>query len=148
MKLQEKITSDIKQAMRDKKTLELSTLRMIKSEIEYELNKTGASEIEDDGVLTILKRAVKKRQEAKEQYEKGGRTDLADSERLEMEFISTYLPAAVSEDEIRAKVDHMIAQTSDKNFGVLMGKVMASFKGSGKSIDGTLVNKILKETLG
>ena len=87
--LQEKIGEDIKDAMRKKEEVRLGTLRMLKSELQYEMTKTGASTLEDDLVMTLIRRAIKKRQEAKDQFEKGGRPEMAEKEAAEMSVLET-----------------------------------------------------------
>jgi len=147
--LQEKIGEDIKDAMRKKEELRLGTLRMLKSEIQYEMTKTGASTMPDDGVMTLIRRAIKKRQESKEQFEKGGRPELAEKEAAEMLVLEAYLPASISEDVVRKKAEEIIAEVKPagpQDFGKVMGKVMAAFKG--QNVDGTLVNRTVKSLLG
>lgn len=147
--LQEKIGEDIKDAMRKKEEVRLGTLRMLKSELQYEMTKTGASTLEDDLVMTLIRRAIKKRQEAKDQFEKGGRPEMAEKEAAEMSVLETYLPAGISEEVVRAKAQEIIAEVKPagpQDFGKVMGKVMAAFKG--QNIDGNTVNRIVRSLLG
>lgn len=98
----------------------------------------------DDDVVDVLRRGIKKRRESIEMYDKGGRTDLADTERREAIALSTYLPAAVSDDEIRAAVVAAI-NGGATNVGAVMGKVMGQFKGRA---EGSTINAIVREELG
>ena len=98
----------------------------------------------DDDVVDVLRRGIKKRRESIEMYDKGGRTDLADTERREASALSTYLPAAVSDDEIRAAVVAAI-NGGATNVGAVMGKVMGPFKGRA---EGSTINAIVREELG
>ncbi|MBL8019747.1 MAG: GatB/YqeY domain-containing protein [Leptospirales bacterium] len=147
--LQEKIGEDIKDAMRKKEEVRLGTLRMLKSDLQYEMTKTGAQALEDEIVMKIMRTAIKKRNDAKEQFEKGDRPELAAKEAAEIAVLETYLPANVSEDVIRKKAQEIIAEVKPQgpqDLGKVMGKVMAAFKG--QSVDGTTVNKIVKSLLG
>lgn len=144
--LQETITEHLKDAMKKKEELRLGTLRMLKSELQYELTKTGAQTLEDDAVLTLIRRAVKKRQEAREQFEKGGRPEMAEKEAAEIKVLEAYLPASVSEDVLKKKIEEVVAEVKPagpQDFGKVMGKVMAAFKG--QNVDGNTVNKLVRE---
>src|ERR1700759_3592163 len=85
-------------------------------------------DLTDDDVNEVLRRGIKKRRESIEMYDKGGRADLAATERLEVEMLGKYLPAAVSDDELRAAVVAAI-EGGASNVGAIMGKVMGQFKG-------------------
>lgn len=144
--LQETITEHLKDAMKKKEELRLGTLRMLKSELQYELTKTGAQTLDDDAVLTLIRRGIKKRQEAREQFEKGGRPEMAEKEAAEIKILEVYLPASVSEDVLRKKIEEVIAEVKPagpQEFGKVMGKVMAAFKG--QNVDGNTVNRLVRE---
>jgi len=100
-------------------------------------------ELTDDDVTDVLRRGIKKRRESIEMYEKGGRTDLAATERQEVEALGKYLPAGVSDDEIRAAVVAAI-EAGATNVGAVMGKVMGQFKGRA---DGSTINAIVRREL-
>ena len=100
-------------------------------------------DLTDDDVTDVLRKGIKKRRESVEMYDKGGRADLANKERNEVEALSTYLPAAVSDDEIRGAVRSAIAAGA-ANVGAVMGKVMAQFKGRA---EGGVINTIVREEL-
>jgi uncharacterized protein YqeY len=97
----------------------------------------------DDDVIDVLRKGIKKRRESIEMYDKGGRTDLAQQERGEVEALGTYLPAAVGDDEIRAAVVAAI-DGGATNVGAVMGKVMGQFKGRA---EGGTINAIVREEL-
>lgn len=97
----------------------------------------------DDDVTDVLRKGIKKRRESIEMYDKGGRPDLASKERNEVEVLGKYLPAAVSDDEIRAVVRSTIAEGAS-NVGAVMGKVMAQLKGRA---EGGVINAIVREEL-
>ncbi len=100
-------------------------------------------DLTDDDVREVLRKAVKRRREAAELYEQGNRTDLAQNERAEIAGLEKYLPAAVSEDELRAAVQSAIAGGAS-NLGAVMGRVMPRFKGQA---DGATINAIAREEL-
>src|SRR3954467_7318619 len=85
-------------------------------------------DLTDDDVVEVLRRGIKRRRESIEMFDKGARTDLAASERAEVEILNAYLPAGASPDEIRAAVVAAIGAGAN-NVGAVMGKVMGQFKG-------------------
>jgi len=97
----------------------------------------------DEDVIDVLRKGIKRRRESVEMYEKGGRNDLADKERGEVTALEQYLPAQVSEDEIRAAVRAAIAGGAT-SMGPLMGRVNPQFKGR---TDGSVISRIAKEEL-
>lgn len=98
----------------------------------------------DDDVVEVLRKAIKRRRESVEMYEQAGRGELAANERREAEALEVWLPAAPSDDEVRAAVREAIAGGA-KAIGAVMGKVMPRFKGR---LDGSVINRIAKEELG
>jgi len=100
-------------------------------------------DLTDDDVIEVLRKGIKKRRESIEMYDKGGRLDLAATERSEVESLGKYLPAAVSDDEIRAAVVAAI-DGGAANIGAVMGKVMGQFKGRA---EGGTINAIVREEL-
>jgi uncharacterized protein YqeY len=97
----------------------------------------------DPDVIDVIRRAIKRRREAAEMYSSAGRTDLADRERSEGEILQGYLPAEVSDDEVRGAVRDAISGGA-ANIGAVMGKVMPRFKGRA---DGSRINAIVREEL-
>src|SRR3990170_1899036 len=126
MNLKEKISSDLKNALREKKTVDLSVLRMLQSAITSK---------------------IKKRKEAIEEYTKGQRQDLVDKEKSEFEVLMRYMPKQMEEMEIREEVKKAIQEVGAKTQGEL-GKVMKILmpRMKGKA-DGALVNKVVREEL-
>ncbi len=98
----------------------------------------------DDDVVEVLRKAIKRRRESVEMYEKAGRDELAAAERREAMALEAYLPAAPSDDEVRAAVRAAIAAGA-KQIGAVMGKVMPAFKGR---LDGSVLSRIAREELG
>ena len=100
--------------------------------------------VTDDDVVDVLRRGIKKRRESIEMYDKGNRADLARVERAEVDALAAYLPAAMSDEEIRNAVVSAI-DAGATNIGAVMGKVMGQFKGRA---DGAAINAIVREELG
>src|SRR6266850_5518609 len=121
------------------RTLLLSTILSDIQNREIELKHSPT----DEEAAEVMRRGVKRRKEAIEQYEKGQREDLAARERAEVKMLEEFLPTAVSPDEIRAAVRDAIAGGA-KELGPLMAKIMPQFKGRA---DGKLVNQIVREEL-
>ncbi len=146
MSLKEKIAEDLKEAMRGKDILRVNTLRMIIAAIKnYEVEKM--KQASDDDVMVVLTKEAKRRKEAIEEYEKYGRSDLAEKEKRELEIIESYLPKQLTEEEIREivmKTIEEVGATSIRDLGKVMGAVMLKLKGKA---DGKLVNNIVREML-
>ena len=100
-------------------------------------------DLNDDDVIDVVRKAIKKRREAVEMYEKGGRNELAAKERAEITMLERYLPAQVSPDEIRTAVRAAIAAGAN-NLGAVMGKVVPQFKGRA---EGSVINAVAREEL-
>ena len=100
-------------------------------------------DLTDEDVTEVLRRGIKRRRESIEMFDKGGRVDLATIERTEVEALGVYLPAGVSDDEIRAAVVAAI-DGGATNVGAVMGKVMAQFKGKA---EGGTINAIVRAEL-
>lgn len=146
MRLVDRLTDDMKQAMKDKDKLKLSVIRMVKSSIKNEEINQG-KELSDDEVLTVLTRELKQRRDSLQEFEKAGRDDLAASARDEINILMEYMPEQLNEEEIRALVNEIIQQTgasSKKDMGKVMGALMPKVKGRA---DGTLVSKVVQESL-
>lgn len=147
MTLKDKIIADMIAAMKAKDAERTSTLRMIKAAITNR-EKDGGAEITDEDVLKLLRSQVKQRRDSVEQYEKGGRQDLADKEKAEIVIIEAYLPQAASQAEIDQAVDAAIAETgasSMKEMGAVMKATMAKL--AGKNADGKMVSEAVKAKL-
>ncbi|OIP58127.1 MAG: hypothetical protein AUK12_00215 [Candidatus Levybacteria bacterium CG2_30_37_29] len=147
--LKDKIQEDLKQAMLAKEVEKLSTIRMLKSALQYfEIQKGGAGyEATDEDVMDVIGREIKKRRESIEMYEKGGRQELADKEKLELEILQTYLPEQMTEEEVQVLVNEAITQTGAKtmqDMGKVMGALMPKTKGKA---DGQLVSSVVREKL-
>jgi uncharacterized protein len=147
MSLKEKIVSDLTVAMKAQDAARLSTLRMVKAGIMNREIEKGR-ELNDEEMAGLLRSMIKQRRDSVEQYEKGGRQDLADKEKAEIGVIEAYLPQAASKEEIEQAVAAAIAGTSATSLKD-MGKVMKAAQAalSGKNADGKTISEIVKAKL-
>lgn len=136
MSMRERIDTALKQAMRDKDTARLATLRLVNAAIKDQeiaaRGKDGEVSVGDDDVLAILGKMTKQRQESVRAYEEGGRIDLAERERGEVAIIEEFLPRQLSEDEVDAAVEAAISETdaeSIRDMGKVMGVLKARYTG-------------------
>ncbi|MGX7351038.1 glutamyl-tRNA(Gln) amidotransferase subunit E [Enterococcus canis] len=146
MSLLTTLNEDMKTAMKAKDKESLTVIRMLKSAIQNEQIKEGR-ELNDEEELTVLSREMKQRRDSLAEFEKADRTDLVEKVQKEIVIVEKYLPAQLSEAEIREIVQNAIDQTgatSPKEFGKVMGAVMPKVKGKA---DGNQVNAIVKELL-
>ena len=147
MSLSNRLTEDLKLAMKSRDQLRMDVIRMIKAAVlnkEVEL-KRDLDDAEMSRVMTIL---VKQRRESVEHFEKAQRTELADKERKEIEIIESYLPKSLSPQELEAIVASAVAETGSrtlKDMGTVMKTVMARL--AGQSIDGKQVSDLVKSKL-
>ena len=147
MSLKETIISDLTAAMKARQADRLSTLRMVKANLMNRQIEKGSA-LTDEEVTKALQSLVKQRRDSIEQYEKAGRTELAQKEAAEIAVIEEYLPQAASESEIAAAVDAAILETgatSMKDMGAVMKSAMTRL--AGKSADGKLVSEAVKSKL-
>ena len=148
MSLKQRITSDLTAAMKARDVLRTSTLRMAKAAVmNREIEQGG--ELMDDEVLRTLRSLVKQRHDSIEQYEKGGRGELADKERAEIAVLEEYLPQAASREEIEQAVTAAINEvgaSSQRDMGRVMKAAQAQL--AGRSADNRVVSEIVKSKLG
>jgi uncharacterized protein len=147
MTLREQIISDMTASMKAQDAPRTSTLRMVKAAMTNRQIEKGG-ELDDEEMGKLLRSLVKQRRDSVEQYEKGGRQDLADKEKAEIDVIEAYLPQAASQQEIEAAVATAIAETgasSMKDMGKVMKSVQAGL--AGKNADGRLLSEIVKSKL-
>lgn len=150
-----RINQDITAAMRGKEAEKLSTLRMVKTALmNFEIDKKGKANdpettIDDAEAMKVLQSLVKQRRDSIEQYQKGGRPELAEKEAAEIKFIEVYLPAAADQAAIAKFVEEAVAETgasSMKDLGNVMKAVMAKL--AGQTADGKVVNQLVRSKLG
>lgn len=146
MGLEERLNEEMKLAMKSNDKLKLSTIRMIRSTIknrEIELRK----KLDDEEIYRILQGMVRKGEESIEQFQAGGRIDLVEKEKKEIEILKSFLPEQISKEELIRIIDETIKETQSsslKDLGKVMKSVMSKLGGKA---DGRLVNQIVKERL-
>ena len=146
MSLQDRLTEDLKQAMRQGDERRKSTIRLVRAAITNAEIERG-EELGDDEVLAIIGKEAKQRREAVTEFARGGRQDLVDQEEEELQILLSYLPAQMSRDEIEVAARQVIAEvgaTSMAQMGEVMRRLMSQLKGKA---DGSLVNQVVKEVL-
>lgn len=144
--LQEQIDQDLVEAMKRKVEAKISTLRMVKSAI-HNWQIANKKEPQDGDVLAVIQKEIKSRQDSITMYKKGGRQELAAKEEEEIGILKKYLPAQMSDEEIRAKIKEVISKvgaSGPQDMGKVMGPIMAELKGRA---DGATVSRIVKEEL-
>ncbi len=151
MTLHQTIKDQIKEAMKAKDTVRLGVLRGLVSQCTNELltlKRTPQDELTDDETLTIIRRAVKQRKDSIDQFTKGGRADLAETEQAELAVLETYLPTMMSKEEVM-KIAHAkmleLGVTDKSKAGLFMGTLMKELKGLA---DGDVVKAVVDELLG
>ena len=147
MSLEQRITTDLKTAMKAKDKTSLRGIRAIKSAILLQKTDGSGKELDATGEITMLQKLVKSRQDSLEIYTKQGREDLATTEREEIEVISRYLPEQLTDDELGALIDGVIAKTgasSMRDMGKVMG--MAGKEAAGRA-DGKTIAALVKAKL-
>jgi uncharacterized protein YqeY len=143
---QQRIEADLKTAMKAGEKEKVGTLRMLLAEVKNERIKRGA-EVDEAGFVAVTRRAIKQREEAADQYRKGGREELAAKEEREKELLSAFLPAQVDEGQIRAAVLALVAErglAGPAAMGQVMKEMMARF---GSAADGATINRVAREVL-
>ena len=146
MALRERLDEDLKAAMRQKDPLRLNTIRGLKSAVKYreiELMKS----LDDAGILGVVASEIKRRKDAVEQYQAGGRPDLVEKEEAESRLLQAYLPQQLSAAELAAKVDEVIAQVGaqgPKDMGAVMKALLPQVQGRA---DGKAVSELVKQRL-
>ncbi|MEX0621463.1 MAG: GatB/YqeY domain-containing protein [Candidatus Woykebacteria bacterium] len=145
-----KIQNDLKQALRNKDDVTVSTLRLLVAAIKnFEIAKGGAGyKATEEDIISVLQKEVKQRKESIEQYKSGGRQDLVEKEKKELEILERYLPDQLSEEEVEKIVKTKIQELGVSSLGD-MGKIMGvlSQELKGKA-DLTLVASLVKRSLG
>lgn len=151
MSIQNQIKEETIAAMKAKDSVKLNTLRSLSTAFVNELiskKKRPDEELPDEDALAVISRAVKQRKDSIEQFEKGGRADLAETEKQELAILEAYLPAQMSDEEIRAFVkqkqaDPTTPEATRGNKNQFMGFVMKELKGKA---DGAAVKRIIEES--
>ena len=147
MSIQDQITNDIKLAMKARDVDRLAALRAVKSALMLEATKDGSTLVSDEVSLKIIAKLVKQRKDSAAIYMEQNRQDLADDENNQLAHLEGYLPAQMSEEEVRNIVQEVIAQvgaSSPADMGKCMGPLMGRLNGKA---DGSLISRLVKEEL-
>lgn len=147
MSLVERLTDDMKQAMKNKEKEKLSVIRMVKSSLQNEAIKFGKDVLTEEEELTVLTRELKQRKDSLQEYSNAGRDDLVEKTQQEIDTLIVYMPEQLSEDEVTEIVKEVILQvgaSSKADMGKVMGAVIPKVKGKA---DGGMVNKIVMQHL-
>ncbi|MBN2030254.1 GatB/YqeY domain-containing protein [bacterium] len=147
MGIQETLIRDMKSSMKSKDKVALETIRMLRAQIKNESLKRG-QELSDDDVIKVLIKEAKKRKEALDLYQKGGREDLADKETYELKIIDSYLPKRLTQQELEKIVDQTIREAkgeSLRDMGKVMQIIMPQVTGRA---DGKTIQELVKKKLG
>jgi len=153
MTIKERIAADMTAAMKAKDADRLSVLRMLKArmleaEVEHRAKQGRDYSLGDEEALAVISSYAKQRRDSIDAYRQGGREDLASKEQAELAIVQTYLPAQLSEEEIRRLAREAVAAcgaSSPKDIGAVMKALMPKVKGAA---DGGTVNRIVRELLG
>ena len=146
MSLKDKLMDDLKSAMKDKDTIRKNAVQMVRASV-LQVEKDNKITLDDEGVIEVVAKEVKKRKDVLPEYEKSGRQDLIDDLSREIEVLMAYLPQQMSEEEIEALVIDAIAQTeakSMKDIGKVMAVIMPKTKGRA---DGKVINQFVRKHL-
>ena len=147
MSLKAKINTDLTQAMKDKDSVKIDTLRSIRAEI-LKMDKSGMDrEMNEEEEIQLLAKQAKLRKESIEVFEKAGRTDLVDKESKQLEIINEYLPKQISREEAEKIINGILSglgEITQKDFGKIMGLCMKELKGK---IDGKIIQEIVKSRI-
>ena len=146
MSLKEQLTTDMKEAMKSHDKDRLAVIRMVRGAIRQQ-EIDGQKELSDEDVIAVMSKEIKMRKDSIEEFEKGGREDLIAKTQAEIDVLMPYMPAQLSEDEVRELVKAAVAETgaaTPKDMGKVMGALMPKVKGRA---DGKLVNTLVRSML-
>ena len=146
MSLKDKLMDDLKSAMKDKDTVRKNAVQTVRASV-LQVEKDNKITLDDEGVVEVVAKEVKKRKDVLPEYEKSGRQDLIDELNREIQVLMAYLPQQMSEEEIEALVIDAIAQAeakSMKDIGKVMAVIMPKTKGKA---DGKVINQFVRKHL-
>jgi uncharacterized protein len=146
MSLLDRLNQDMKQAMKNKDKEKLSVIRMVKSSLQNEAIKLG-NVLSEDEELQVLTREMKQRKDSLQEFEKAGRDDLVKNLEQEIVVLNDYMPAQMSEEELKSVIQETIEQTgaaSKADMGKVMGAIMPKVRGKA---EGTMVNRLVQQLL-
>ena len=145
--LEDKIMEEYKQAMKDKEALKVSTLSFLRSQLQYAMIEKKVEKLNDADAVAVIKKQVKQRQDSIAQFEKGGRSDLAEKEKRELAILKSYLPEEMSTEELKSLIKSAIEESGAggiKDMGKVMKVLLAKVAGR---TDSKIVSDLVKESL-
>jgi len=145
--LVDQINSDYIKAMKGRDTLKASTLSFLRAQIKNVAIEKRTEVLEDADTIAVIKKQVKQRQDSIQQFEKGGRVELAEKEKSELAILKSYLPEELSQEQLKKIVDEVIQEVGAqgmKDMGSVMKGVLSKAAGSA---DGEMVSTLVKESL-
>ncbi len=146
MSVVDQVKEDFKEAMKARESRRIKTLKILKSELQNKAIETG-EELTEEEALQVLSKQAKQRRDSIEQYEEGGRKDLASAERQELEIIQEYLPDPLSDEELEEMIDEVIDDTGARDMsdmGKVMGTVIPKVRGK---VEGARVQEMVQQKL-
>lgn len=146
MALKEKLLEDVKTAMKEKDVTRKNTLQMVRAGV-LQVEKDNKITLDDEGVIEVIARELKKRKDVLPEYEKSGRQDLVENLKAEIDVLVGYLPKQMTKEEIETVIKGVVAEvgaSSMQDIGKVMQAVLPKVKGRA---DGKIVNQIVKELL-
>lgn len=146
MTLKEKLFEDLKSAMKSKDTVAKECIQMVRAGI-LQIEKDQKIEVDDDGVIAVINKEIKKYSDVLPDFIRGGRQDLADQVNRKIDILKAYLPEQLSEEAIQTIIDKVISQVgavSIRDMGKVMGAVIAETKGAA---DNKVVSRLVKSAL-
>ena len=146
MNLDERLLDEMKEVMKSGDKLRLSTIRMIRSAVKNKEIEVR-NKLDDEGIAKVIQGMVRRGEESVIQFQAGGRADLVEKEKTEIEILKSFLPQAMTQEEIQKVIDQSIEETqasSMKDLGKVMKVIMPKLGGK---VDGKLVNQLVKERL-
>ncbi len=147
MNMQDTINQDLITAMKSGDEVKKTTLRSVKAAVTLAEKEEDGQPLSDDEVIAVIRKQAKQRQDSIDAYQQGGRLDLVAAEQAELAVLESYLPALMSEEDVRIQAQAVIDEvdaTSMRDMGMVMGRLMPELKGRA---DGRLVNQVVRELL-
>ncbi|MBA2173550.1 GatB/YqeY domain-containing protein [Halobacillus locisalis] len=147
MTITERLTQDMKTAMKARDKQKLSTIRMVKASMQNEAIKLGTDSLSEEEEMTVLSREVKQRKDSLQEFKEAGRDDLVEGLQFELEVLQAYMPKQLTNDELEQIVQETIEEvgaTTKADMGKVMTAVMPKVKGKA---DGSQVNKLVLQQL-
>ena len=144
--LKEKLMEDLKKSMKEKDIVRKNVVQMVRAAI-LQIEKDKGIEVDDNRILEIIAKEVKTRNDSLADFEKGGREDLVEQAKREIEILSEYLPKQLTKEELKERVAKIIEElgaTSMKDMGIVMKEAKAQI---GAAADGRSINEVVKELL-